>query len=140
MIRCRWRSSLAIRHYTDHSANERTLLAWLRTGLAVIAFGLFVEKLNLLLPAVAGSIPPVGSSPSVVSGFLTRVLPYEGLAFSLIGVAMIGLGGIRFVRAAREIDRTEPSAARGSRAELGLTGGLALLAACFCVSLAFQTS
>lgn len=129
---------MAISHYTDHSANERTFLAWLRTGLAVIAFGLFVEKLNVLLPAVTGSMPPVGSSPSFVSGFLSRILPYEGLAFSLIGVAMIGLGGIRFVRAAREIDRTGRSAARGSRAELGLTGSLALLAACFCVSLALQ--
>jgi putative membrane protein len=25
--------------YTDHAANERTFLAWVRTGIAVIAFG-----------------------------------------------------------------------------------------------------
>jgi Domain of unknown function (DUF202) len=28
-----------IRGYSDHAANERTFLAWLRTGIAVIAFG-----------------------------------------------------------------------------------------------------
>jgi putative membrane protein len=36
-----------IRGYSDHAANERTFLAWLRTSIAVIAFGFVVEKLNL---------------------------------------------------------------------------------------------
>jgi putative membrane protein len=36
-----------IRGYGDHAANERTFLAWLRTSIAVIAFGFVVEKLNL---------------------------------------------------------------------------------------------
>ena len=31
--------SIVIRGYSDHAANERTFLAWLRTGIAVIAFG-----------------------------------------------------------------------------------------------------
>ena len=44
-----------IRGYSDHAANERTFLAWLRTSIAVIAFGFVVEKLNLfvLLPCRA---------------------------------------------------------------------------------------
>jgi len=33
-----------IRGYSDHAANERTFLAWVRTGIAVIAFGFVVEK------------------------------------------------------------------------------------------------
>jgi putative membrane protein len=33
--------------YSDHAANERTLLAWVRTGIALIAFGFVVEKFNL---------------------------------------------------------------------------------------------
>ena len=32
-----------IRGYSDHAANERTFLAWLRTSIAVIAFG-FVSR------------------------------------------------------------------------------------------------
>ena len=36
-----------IRGYSDHAANERTFLAWLRTSIAVIAFGFVVEKFNL---------------------------------------------------------------------------------------------
>jgi uncharacterized membrane protein YidH (DUF202 family) len=33
-----------IRGYSDHAANERTFLAWVRTGIAVIAFGFVIEK------------------------------------------------------------------------------------------------
>ena len=33
----------------DHLANERTLLAWLRTGLAFMAFGIAVEKFSVFL-------------------------------------------------------------------------------------------
>jgi len=34
---------------TDHLANERTFLAWVRTGLATITFGFVVERFSLLL-------------------------------------------------------------------------------------------
>jgi putative membrane protein len=35
--------------YSDHAANERTFLAWVRTGIAMIAFGFVIEKFNLFL-------------------------------------------------------------------------------------------
>src|SRR5438552_15152322 len=34
---------------TDHLANQRTFLAWIRTGLATITFGFVVERFGLLL-------------------------------------------------------------------------------------------
>jgi uncharacterized membrane protein YidH (DUF202 family) len=37
--------------FTDHSSNERTFLAWLRTGIAVVGFGFVVEKFNLFITA-----------------------------------------------------------------------------------------
>lgn len=33
----------------DHLANERTLLAWVRTALALIAFGVAIEKFTVFL-------------------------------------------------------------------------------------------
>jgi uncharacterized membrane protein YidH (DUF202 family) len=36
-----------IRGYSDHAANLRTFLAWVRTGIAVIAFGFVIENFNL---------------------------------------------------------------------------------------------
>jgi len=44
-----------IRGYSDHAANERTFLAWVRTGIAVVAFGFVVEKFNLFIATIASS-------------------------------------------------------------------------------------
>ena len=44
-----------IRGYTDHAANERTFLAWVRTGIAVMAFGFVIEKFNLFVLTIASS-------------------------------------------------------------------------------------
>jgi hypothetical protein len=43
-VGCARRASM-IASYTDHAANERAFLAWLRTGPAVVAFGFFLIKL-----------------------------------------------------------------------------------------------
>ncbi|HET8995258.1 MAG TPA: DUF202 domain-containing protein, partial [Acetobacteraceae bacterium] len=38
-----------IRNFSDHAANERTFLAWIRTAIAIMAFGFLVAKFNLFL-------------------------------------------------------------------------------------------
>jgi putative membrane protein len=126
---------VTIRNYSDHAANERTFLAWLRTGLATIAFGIVVEKLNFFLAAVMETMPPRASAHTALAA-LARLRPYEGLALSLLGIVIVVVGGIRFARNARDIDSTTPSAPRGARTEIGLTTALALLAAALCLSLA----
>jgi putative membrane protein len=125
---------LAIKNYSDHAANQRTFLAWLRTGLAVLAFGVVVAKLNLFFAAVAESLLTPASPHR--ADFLRPFRHYEGLALGLVGVVIIIFGGIRFVRTAREIDRTGGSVTPGRRAELVLTCALALLASFLCLSLA----
>jgi putative membrane protein len=45
-----------IERYSDHAANERTFLAWVRTAIAVMAFGFLVEKFDLFLEVAARSI------------------------------------------------------------------------------------
>lgn len=41
--------------YGGHAANERTFLAWVRTGIAVIVFGFAIEKFNLFVRVMAKS-------------------------------------------------------------------------------------
>ena len=41
-----------IRSYTDHAANERTFLAWIRTGITIMALGFVIERLDLLLASL----------------------------------------------------------------------------------------
>ncbi|WP_323989442.1 MULTISPECIES: DUF202 domain-containing protein [Nguyenibacter] len=42
-----------ISRYTGHAANERTFLAWMRTALAILAFGGVLTKFDLFLRLVA---------------------------------------------------------------------------------------
>jgi putative membrane protein len=70
----------------DHQANERTFLAWLRTTLALIAFGfaiarfgLFTRQIHLALTNQYPIVHPVLNSENlgmglVVAGLLTMVL------------------------------------------------------------------
>ena len=78
-----------IRGYSDHAANERTFLAWVRTGIAVIAFGFVVEKFNLFVLAMANATSlDAGRRLQLerLSGPLGR---YDGLALILVGLALI---------------------------------------------------
>ena len=118
-----------IRGYSDHAANERTFLAWVRTGIAVIAFGFVVEKFNLFVLTMA-SIGPLGAADRLqlerASGPLGR---YDGLALVLIGLALIGVAAFRFVRTGQRLDDREIYPAASLRAELILSSVLALVVA-----------
>src|SRR5260221_14617324 len=85
-----------IKNFSDHAANERTFLAWLRTGLAIAAFGFVIEKFNLFIAMMAESLP---SSPAA-AGALDRLFgpagPYCGIALIIIAVVIIATSGIRF--------------------------------------------
>jgi hypothetical protein len=48
-----------IRSYSDHAANERTFLAWARTGLSAVALGIIVEKGSLLALAISDTSSPM---------------------------------------------------------------------------------
>jgi putative membrane protein len=124
-----------IARYTDHAANERTFLAWVRTGLAVIAFGFFLVKLNVFFDATGGgSLPhPVAENAGALVAVAAR---YAGLAMVVIGVAIIGRSSAGFERTRRAIDRDEVIRMPRSRAESLLSVALAIAAAIFCVYLA----
>lgn len=68
-----------IEHYTDHAANERTFLAWVRTAIAVMAFGFLVERFDLFLAATGQSlgerlVSPRGQMIGNVAGLLLILL------------------------------------------------------------------
>lgn len=39
-------------HFTEHAANERTFLAWVRTAIAVVGFGLAAGRISGQPPAI----------------------------------------------------------------------------------------
>ena len=104
-----------IRGYSDHAANERTFLAWVRTGIAVIAFGFVIEKFNLFVLTMANaSSLDAGRRLQLerLSGPLGR---YEGLALILIGIALVVVAAARFVRTGQLLDDQETHSVGGVR-------------------------
>jgi putative membrane protein len=125
-----------IAHYTDHAANERTFLAWIRTGLAVAAFGLLLAKLNVFLDVIAGeSLPrtPVSSNSLIVAAG-----HHVGLALVLIGIAIIARSGVAFARTRRDIDSDEVTRFPRSYLEPALAAVLAIAAGIFGLYVAVQ--
>src|ERR1700722_5236311 len=127
-----------IKNYSDHAANERTFLAWLRTGLAVAAFGFVVQRFNLFLAEFARIMPPRAESPARLPRLVAPFGRYDGIALTVIGVVIIVIGTIHFVRTAREIADAEVRPIAGPRPELIISALLALLASTFCIYLALQ--
>src|SRR5260370_25972178 len=124
-----------IANYTNHAANERTFRAWIRTGLAVAAFGFFLIKLNVFVEAVGGGSMPnlPAQDTGVVAAVATR---YAGLAMVAIGIAIIARSSFAFERTRRAIDRDELIQIPQSRADSLLSAALAIAVLIFGVNLA----
>lgn len=88
-----------IRNYNDHAANERTFLAWMRTGLSAIALGILVKKGSIFAVVIAGASSPELSDPARAS-----FSEYGGPVLVGIGIATMAGAAIRFVRTALRID------------------------------------
>src|ERR1700720_2105873 len=95
---------LMIRGYSDHAANERTFLAWVRTGIAVIAFGFVIEKFNLFVLAMASSTSAEGAHRLQIERLSGPLGRYDGLALIFGGLALIVAATGRFVRTGRLLD------------------------------------
>jgi putative membrane protein len=122
-----------IRNFTDHAANERTFLAWTRTGLAIIAFGFVIEKFNILVEAVANTASSAAAQKLLIQRLAAPLGRFDGIALILVGIALIVIAGLRYARTAQLIDKPEYAATGSGRAEMALTILLALLATGFCI-------
>jgi len=111
-----------IRNFSDHAANERTFLAWVRTAIAVIAFGFVVEKFDLFVRlASASANRPV---PAIHSRHLGEA---AGLALIVAGLVIVLIATVRFLRTAKQIDAVEMTPGPGTRLDVALAALLVLL-------------
>ena len=80
----------------DHLANERTYLAWMRTGIALLGFGVVIVRLR------AFHVPLV---PRPGNGWKL------GLVFSLVGLITVWLSTVHYFAVRRDIeeDTYEPT-------------------------------
>jgi putative membrane protein len=70
--------------FRDHAANERTLLAWIRTGVALMAFGFAIARFGLFLRQIAlVATAPSHGEPVLGSGWFGVLLVLFGFVTNL---------------------------------------------------------
>ena len=86
----------------DHQANERTFLAWLRTSVALIAFGFAIARFGLfarqLESAISGQIqtvPPLFNSENL------------GVALVIIGILLMSVSAWRYNQVYWQIEHND---------------------------------
>ena len=100
-------------HFSDHAANERTFLAWVRTVLAVVGFGLALARVG-------------GQAPA----------PWSEAGLLIVGAVVVGLCFLRMRVLRRRIEAAEAEGDGSSLADGLLVASLAgvfLLMALFVV-------
>ena len=100
-----------INRYTDHSANERTYLAWIRTAIAIMAFGFLIEKFDLFVSYIGKAI---GDEQHFQPSLSAEMV---GLGLFLVGVIIVMISTIRFFtyKKAIESDDTTPYSAKKTK-------------------------
>lgn len=84
-------------------ANERTLLAWLRTGIGLMAFGFVVARSGSWVSALTGRAATEGGS-----------FAWIGIAVVALGTVFSLLAGVEYRRIRRAILAGQPVSTRGS--------------------------
>jgi putative membrane protein len=91
---------------SDHLANERTFLAWIRTGIGIMAFGFVVVKFSLFIKQLA-----------VILGAKAEFQP-KGYS-SATGIILVAMGMVTIVFAFVRYKRTEKQLSEGNYRQSG---------------------
>ena len=85
-----------LHHVTEHLANERTILAWIRTAIAVITLGVGINRFSLFLVEFSHIVP----------GGKTANIHAEELGVGLVALGLLIMVGatLHYLHVARAID------------------------------------
>ena len=97
-------------------------MAWVRTAIAVMAFGFLIERFDLFIVIAERTI---GSHTQHLS--TQPVGHIAGMTLVVAGIAIIIISALRFVLVARLIDGEKEVAHIGSRVDIALAALLVLL-------------
>ena len=121
-----------IPRFTDHAANERTYLAWVRTAITVMAFGFLIERFDIFL----GYASRASGAP--LPHLHVRASEWLGLVLLLFGAAIVLLGSLRFQHNRKAIDAEACMPHGGTRLERTLSALLIAMAVFLVVYVAQQ--
>ena len=104
-------------------AAERTLLAWVRTGIAIIGLGFVVSKFGLFIRLLASQHQTTAQGPHSISAAL-------GIAFVLLGSVSISAAAIQHHRFVATIPENDFPAGYSKNFTVSLTIFIAILGIC----------
>ena len=93
---------------TDHLANERTFLAWIRTNLGIMAFGFVVEKFSFFVQQISFYL---GNADLLKSNAPHTKLKSASSAF---GITLVGIGALFCILAFIKYKKTEKQINQGA--------------------------
>lgn len=88
-----------LQHVSEHLANERTILAWIRTSIAVMTFGVGINRFSLFLIEFGQVVP--GTSRHTHMNTHAEEL---GVGLVALGVLVMIGGIIHYLHVAKTID------------------------------------
>ncbi len=116
---------------TDHLANERTFLAWVRTSIGIMAFGFVVMKFSLFMKQLS----LIMGKPNVIQ---------TGGYSSIIGIVLVAAGAITTLLAFIRYKKTEKeitlSDYKNSSLLINLLAGFIFLASIFLIFYLLRSS
>ncbi len=90
-----------IKNYSDHAANERTYLSWVRTSIGIMAFGFLIEKFEIYIAYVGRAIEDEKHFQPSLSAELV------GLGLFMVGILMMIMATVRFFMHKKAIESDE---------------------------------
>ena len=111
-------------HVTDHLANERTFLAWIRTAIAVMTLGVAINRFALFLMEMHQVVPEARN-------LANRHVEKLGIGLVLLGIVLLVGSTWHYIHVGWTIDdenyRPSVRIMVGTALVIGLMGGSTLI-------------
>ncbi len=115
------------RRVSDHLANERTFLAWVRTSLGLIGLGFVLARMGLFLRQLVS----LGGAPHFKVVHAGREFLFSGVVFLVVGTTFCAWSAYLYYRTGQAIEEDRYIPALGNALTLVgfvVTGGLVIVA------------